>query len=157
MLCASSSKTHLFWWFHSVQDPKIKRVDSLFCKTTCCLTCPFPPAIKGVLVHIWRSTCCSIVNQNCLEKTQATRRWSMDSSTWSQKGQLSGWGYQTMYVLLLTFRWWMDSSTWSQKGQLSGWGYQTMYVLLLTFKVPERWSAVCSFFWYITPYCWQSH
>jgi hypothetical protein len=24
----------------------------------------------------------------------------MDSSTWSQKGQLSGWGYQTMYVLL---------------------------------------------------------
>ena len=35
---------------------------------------------------------CSKLNQNWLEKTQAIKRWSKVSSTWSQRGQTAGWG-----------------------------------------------------------------
>jgi hypothetical protein len=40
----------------------------------------------------WRSTCLRRRYQNCLAKTQETRRWLIVSSSWSQRGHCSGWG-----------------------------------------------------------------
>ena len=90
------SKTHLFLWFHNTHAPKIIRElrPSQIGPATVSLT-SFHQSMKlwlfGCGAQPWSLNCLSMRNQHCLEKTQATSRWSIDSPSWSQKRHLSGW------------------------------------------------------------------
>jgi hypothetical protein len=94
-LGGAASKTHLFLCFHKTQAPRLMTEFSPFLAA--------PVTIALLLVHHWRKEtssgygeipCTPIVprreSQNCLEKTQDTRMWSMVSS-WLHSRHRSGW------------------------------------------------------------------
>jgi hypothetical protein len=96
-LGAAPSKTQRFLWFQNIQDPMITRVlipsrwSPLAASSNRCRQeskhCSF-----GWGASEWSPTWHNIWNQNCLANTHPTRRWSTDSTSWSQSEQWSWWG-----------------------------------------------------------------
>jgi hypothetical protein len=89
-------KTHLFLCFHEVQAPRMIRESRPFLVSPVAIfpTDSHQPRYEPTLG--WGAKECrpNFLNngyQNSLEKEQVTRRWSIVSSSWSQKGHFSGW------------------------------------------------------------------
>ena len=90
------SKTQRLRCFQMVHAPKINMESNPFLTR--------PSTLVSTSIHhskkdrlfcgakVCRLNICITLNQTWQEKTNATSRWSAVSSTWSQKGQVAGWG-----------------------------------------------------------------
>jgi hypothetical protein len=103
-LGATPSKIQWFLCFHIVQAPRMMIELSPFLTGPVAWLLSLHHSRKELLsscgVRSWSYTRHRKLNQNCLEKTQFTRRWSMVSSTWSHRGHFSGWSSPCLALLI---------------------------------------------------------